>query len=284
MQRPSDLLKLCAGRELDLSVPQIMGILNVTPDSFSDGGRYNTLERALIHAREMIAAGARIVDIGGESTRPNAHKVTTQEEIDRVVPVIEALRRESDVIISIDTSSPDVMREAVAAGAGIINDVRALSLPGALDAAVMLQVPVILMHSLVEQPAQGVEPEYADVVLSVGEYLLERVVACESAGVRRENIILDPGFGAGMFGKTPPQNFELIRRFAELHELGFPLLAGVSRKSFIGSVLSNTEGQRLSASLALAVLLAQSGAQILRVHDVQETADALAMLKAVATV
>ncbi|MTI15095.1 dihydropteroate synthase [Sansalvadorimonas verongulae] len=262
-----------------------MGILNVTPDSFSDGGRYNSLDRAMRHARQMVADGAGIIDIGGESTRPNAQLVSETEEIDRVVPVIEALRAESDVVVSIDTSSARVMTAAVEAGAGIINDVRALSRPGTLAIAAECDVPVILMHSLVEQPEQGFVPQYDDVVTAVAEYLKERVQACEQAGIRRENIILDPGFGGGMFGKAPAHDLTLVKRFNEFFGehcgLGLPVLAGVSRKSFIGAVLSNTADERLAASLTVAVMLAQAGAQIIRVHDVKETVDALTMLQAV---
>ena len=276
----------CAGRVLDLTSPVVMGILNMTPDSFSDGGRYNSLDRALERAREMVAQGAGIIDIGGESTRPNAQLVSELEEVERVAPVIEAIRAELDVIVSVDTSSAQVMKAAVSAGAGIINDVRALNCPGALEAAAECGVPVVLMHSLVEQPKQGFVPSYDDVVVSVAEYLKARVRACERAGVSREKIILDPGFGGGMFGKTPAYDLELVKRFAEFygerHELDLPILAGVSRKSFMGSVLGNTADERLAASLTIAVVLAQAGAQIIRVHDVKETVDALTMLRAVA--
>ncbi len=268
--------------EQGLGMPHIMGILNVTPDSFSDGGQFNTLERALNHARAMVAAGASIIDIGGESTRPNAQPVAVTEEIARVVPVIEALRQESDVTISIDTSSPEVMTAAVAAGANIINDVRALSRPGAVQAAAESGASVILMHSLVQTPPLGFVPTYQDLVAEIGDYLLQRVAVCEAAGIDRRKIILDPGFGGGMFGKTPALDFELVRRFGELRRLGFPLLGGVSRKSFIGAVLHNAADERVVASITLAVLLAQAGANILRVHDVRETAEALAVLKAVA--
>ena len=267
---------------MQMQLPQIMGILNVTPDSFSDGGQFNTLASALAHAREMIAAGADIIDIGGESTRPGAEEVSVQQQLDRVIPVIEALRQESAIAVSIDTSSPEVMQAAVAAGANIINDVRALTVPGALDAAVACQMPVILMHSLVDGSAPNAVSDNCDIVAEVCHYLCQRAVACEQAGIKRENIILDPGFGGGWFGKTPARNFELVRRFHELHKLGYPLLAGVSRKSFIGSTLENKVGERLVASVTLAVLLAQAGAHILRVHDVRETADALAMLARVA--
>ncbi len=268
--------------EQGLGMPHIMGILNVTPDSFSDGGQFNTLDRALNHARAMVAAGASIIDIGGESTRPNAQPVSVAEEMARVVPVIEALRQESDVTISIDTSSPEVMTAAVAAGANIINDVRALSRPGAVQAAAESGASVILMHSLVQTPPLGFVPTYQDLVAEIGDYLLQRVAVCEAAGIDPGKIILDPGFGGGMFGKTPALDFELVRRFGELRRLGFPLLGGVSRKSFIGAVLHNAADERVVASITLAVLLAQAGANILRVHDVRETAEALAVLKAVA--
>ena len=228
-----------------------------------------------------MQAGARVIDIGGESTRPNAATVSVAEEIDRVVPVIEALRAESEIVISIDTSAPEVMTAAVAAGAGIINDVRALSRPGALEAAADCGVPVILMHSLVDQPDSDFKPAYEDIVVAVSDYLISRVRVCESAGIAREQIMLDPGFGGGMFGKTPEHDLQLVRRLGELHGLGFPLLTGVSRKSFIGAVLGNTADQRLAASLATAVLLAQAGAQLIRVHDVRETVDALTMLSAI---
>ena len=272
----------CAGRLLDLSRPNVMGILNVTPDSFSDGGRYNSFDKALRHASEMVEAGADIIDIGGESTRPGAQTISQAEEADRVVPVVEALSKEFDVVISVDTSSADVIREAASAGVGIVNDVRALSRPGALQAAADSRLPVILMHSLVEQPGAGFVPHYDDVVGEVSSYLKSRAIACVEAGIMQQKIILDPGFGGGMFGKTPELDLKLVREFSQLHQLGYPLLAGVSRKSFIGAVLDNAAGERLPASLALALLLAQSGAQIIRVHDVRETVDVLKISQAVA--
>ncbi|MCL6269986.1 dihydropteroate synthase [Sansalvadorimonas sp. 2012CJ34-2] len=272
----------CAGRLLDLGRPNVMGILNVTPDSFSDGGRYNTFDRALQHAREMVDAGAGIIDIGGESTRPGAQIISEAEEVDRVVPVIEAISKEFDIVVSVDTSSAAVIREATSAGAGIVNDVRALCRPGALEAAAASQVPVILMHSLVEQPESGFVPAYENVVDEVSGYLASRAELCQKAGIAKEKIILDPGFGGGMFGKTPAFDLQMIKRFSEFHRLGYPVLAGVSRKSFIGAVLENTADERLSASLAVALLLAQAGAQIIRVHDVKETVDVLKIANAVA--
>ena len=272
----------CAGRTLDLSRPNVMGILNVTPDSFSDGGCYNSFDRALVHARDMVLAGADIIDIGGESTRPGAQTVSVDEEIDRVVPVIEVLAKEFDVVVSVDTSSAQVMKAAAEAGVGMINDVRALSRSGALQAAAESEVPVVLMHSLIEQPEPGFVPAYGDVVEEVSGYLQSRAEACIAAGISKGSIVLDPGFGGGMFGKTPALDLKLVRYFSELHKLGYPLLAGVSRKSFIGSVLENKAEQRLSASLAVALILAQSGAQIIRVHDVQETVDVLKMAQAIA--
>ncbi len=270
----------CPDRLLDLSRPRIMGILNVTPDSFSDGGRYNTLDKAVRHAVEMVEAGADIVDVGGESTRPGAQTVTVQEEIDRIVPVIETLRRELDVVISLDTSEADVMRAGAAAGAGIINDVRALTRNGALQAAAELDLPVILMHSLREQPEPGFVPQYDDVVADVKAYLADRVAAAVDAGVKKEQIILDPGFGGGMFGKAPPHDLAMIQRFSEFLDMGMPVLAGLSRKSFIGAILDRPASERLPASLAVAALVLNAGAHILRVHDVAESADVLNMVMA----
>ena len=270
----------CRGQLLDLSRPRIMGILNVTPDSFSDGGRYNTLDKAVRHAVEMVEEGADIVDVGGESTRPGAQTVTVQEEIDRVVPVIEALRRELDVIVSLDTSEAEVMRAGAAVGAGIINDVRALTRDGALQVAAGLDLPVILMHSLREQPAAGFVPQYDDVVAEVKACLAERVTAAIDAGIRKEQIVLDPGFGGGMFGKTPSQDLTMIQRFSEFLDMGMPVLAGLSRKSFIGAILDRPVSERLPGSLAVATLVLNAGACILRVHDVAESVDVLNMVMA----
>lgn len=270
----------CGGRFLDLSRPRIMGILNVTPDSFADGGRYNTLDKAVIYAADMVDAGADIVDVGGESTRPGAQTVTAQEEMDRVVPVIERLRREVDVVVSLDTSEADVMRAGAVAGAGIINDTRALTRAGALQAVAELDLPVILMHSLREQPKQDFVPQYDDVVVAVKDYLSGRMSAAMKAGIKREQIILDPGFGGGLFGKAPQHDLEMIQRFAEFLSLDRPVLAGLSRKSFIGAILDRSVSDRLPASLAVATLVLSAGAHILRVHDVAESVDVMNVVMA----
>ncbi|MGD8407955.1 MAG: dihydropteroate synthase [Thiohalophilus sp.] len=259
--------------------PLIMGILNVTPDSFSDGGRFNRPTAALEHVRRMIAEGADIIDIGGESTRPGAPDVSEQGELDRVIPVIEAIRRESDIPISVDTSKPTVMREAVAAGASMINDVRALREAGALETAASLGVPVCLMHMQGQPRTMQADPHYDDVVEEVLEFLQQRVSACREAGVAAENIIIDPGFG---FGKTVSHNLSLFRHLDRFVASGQPVLVGVSRKSMIGKLLNDRPvDQRMAASVGLASLAGWLGVAILRVHDVQETADALAMCRAV---
>lgn len=257
----------------------IMGILNVTPDSFSDGGRYNQLDRALLQAEQMIASGAAIIDVGGESTRPGAEPVTLQQEQDRVLPVVEAIRSRLDTIVSVDTSSPSLMRDAAALGARMINDVRALTRDGALSAAADVDLPVCLMHMRGEpKTMQQSPPEYADVLQEVGQFLSERVTACESAGIDRKNILLDPGFG---FGKTPEHNLTLLNRLDELRIGGFPLLVGLSRKSLIAHVLGRPVGERLHGSLALAATAAIRGAWIIRVHDVAESSDVVKIINAV---
>lgn len=263
---------------LDLSRPVIMGILNVTPDSFSDGGQFVDRQRALQHARAMVAEGAAIIDVGGESTRPGARAVTAVEELARVIPVIEALHGEVDAPISIDTSKPEVMRAAVAAGAGLINDVYALRLPGALKAAASLGVPVCLMHMQGEPRTMQESPGYADVVGEVYNFLQERIDECMHAGMAREQLLVDPGFG---FGKTLEHNLELLRRLDEFAGLGAPLLVGLSRKSMIGKALGLALEERLHASVALALMAVQRGARIVRVHDVRATRDALGMYDAV---
>jgi dihydropteroate synthase len=268
----------CAGKPLDLSVPRVMGILNVTPDSFSDGGHYIAPAVAVARARQMVAEGAAVIDVGGESTRPGAAAVDADEEIARVVPVIAALAAELPVPISVDTSKPAVMQAAVAAGAGLINDVCALQQPGALAAAAELQVPVCLMHMQGEPRTMQQAPHYADVVGEVREFLARRVAACVAAGIARERILLDPGFG---FGKTLAHNLSLLKHLRELHGLGLPLLAGMSRKSMIGAVLDAPLEERLYGSLAVATLSAWLGAAIVRVHDVKATVDVLRMVAAV---
>lgn len=268
----------CAGRPLDLSTPQVMGILNITPDSFSDGGRYLRPELALVRARQMVAEGAAIIDIGGESTRPGAAAVGEQEELERVVPLVEMLATELPVPISVDTSKPAVMRAAVAAGAGLINDVYALRLPGAVEAAAALRVPVCLMHMRGEPRTMQEAPHYHDVVAEVMAFLAQRVAACETAGIDRARLMLDPGFG---FGKAMPHNLALLRRLTEFGALGLPLLVGLSRKSMIGALLDATVQERLHGSVAAAVLAAWQGAAIVRVHDVKATVDAMKIVAAV---
>lgn len=268
----------CGGRRLDLSHPRVMGVLNVTPDSFSDGGRFIAPGRAIDQAHAMCEAGAAIIDIGGESTRPGAAPVPLQQELDRVIPVIEALAPGLPVPLSIDTSKPGVMRAAVAAGAGMINDVCALAAPGALEAARDAAVPVCLMHMQGEPRTMQSDPKYSDVVADIKSYLAGRVAACEAAGMDRGRLLLDPGFG---FGKTLAHNLRLLARLAEFRELGLPLLVGLSRKSMFGALLDRPVEQRLVPSVVAAVLAAQHGAALLRVHDVAETADALKLLQAV---
>ncbi|MDA8483793.1 dihydropteroate synthase [Pseudomonas resinovorans] len=268
----------CGNRVLDLAQPHVMGILNVTPDSFSDGGCFNARDAALRHAAEMVAAGATLIDVGGESTRPGARPVSPTEELERVAPVVEAIARELDVVISLDTSTPAVMREGARLGAGMINDVRALRRDGALDAAADTGLAVCLMHMLGEPGSMQQDPRYQDVVREVGEFLSERMQACLAAGVPEDRIVLDPGFG---FAKTLAHNLSLFKHMEALHQLGRPLLVGVSRKSMIGQVLGREVHQRLSGSLALAALAVAKGACILRVHDVAETVDAVRIIAAV---
>lgn len=278
--RPSTLILNCAGRALDLSRTAIMGILNVTPDSFSDGGFFLSRERALAHARQMVEDGADIIDIGGESTRPGAQPVSVQEELDRVVPVIEAVRAALAVPISIDSSKPEVMRAAVAAGAGFINDVRALREAGALTAAAELGVPVCLMHMQGEPRGMQADPCYTDVVAEVRTFLTARLAACRAAGIDPARLVIDPGFG---FGKTLAHNLQLLRGLAGLGGLGAPILVGLSRKSMIGLALGLPVEQRLPASLALAVIAVANGARIVRTHDVRATREAVRMYETVYT-
>jgi len=266
-----------AGRELDLSRTHVMGILNVTPDSFSDGGRYNSKELAMIHARQMAADGAVFVDVGGESTRPGAVPVSTQEELDRVCPVVEAVASELDVIVSVDTSNPAVMAETARLGAGLINDVRALQREGAPETAAKAAIPVCLMHIQGEPQTMQLAPGYRNVRREVSSFLTERMRVAERAGVAAERIILDPGFG---FGKTAEHNFQLLASLDQLQLLGHPLLVGVSRKSMLGAVTGREVNERLPASLAAATISALKGAAILRVHDVRETVDAVKVVSA----
>ena len=265
---------------LDFSTPKIMAILNITPDSFFDGGRFDSSESALLQALQMIREGASIVDVGGESTRPGAEAVSEQQELDRVIPVIEQIVQHSDVIISIDTSKPAVMQAAVKAGARMINDVNALQAEGALPMAVQLQVPICLMHMQGSPRTMQTAPEYKDVVSEVRQFLSSRVAACRQAGIADDQIILDPGFG---FGKTVAHNMALIKHLPELVALDFPVLVGVSRKSTIGTILDKAVDERLYGSLALAGLAVWHGASIIRVHDVGPTADTLKIIQAVKT-
>ncbi|MFL9602980.1 dihydropteroate synthase [Aeromonas dhakensis] len=260
------------GLSLSLERPHVMGILNVTPDSFSDGGHFNQLERAMTHARQMVAEGATLIDIGGESTRPGAPDVSEQEELDRVLPVVEHMARELDVMISLDTSKAAVMREGCAAGAHLINDVRALLEPGALAAAAAADVPVCLMHMQGQPRTMQAEPHYDDLLGEVRAFFDERIAACLTAGIAREQLLLDPGYG---FGKTLEHNYQLLAQQESLLDYQLPLLVGMSRKSMIGNLLGRPVDERLAGSLACALIGMQRGARIIRVHDVRATMDAL---------
>lgn len=260
------------GLSLSLEHPHVMGILNVTPDSFSDGGHFNQLERAMTHARQMVAEGATLIDIGGESTRPGAPDVSEQEELDRVLPVVERMARELDVMISLDTSKAAVMREGCVAGAHLINDVRALLEPGALAAAAAADVPVCLMHMQGQPRTMQAEPHYDDLLGEVRAFFDERIAACLTAGIAREQLLLDPGYG---FGKTLAHNYQLLAQQESLLDYQLPLLVGMSRKSMIGNLLDRPVDERLAGSLACALVGMQRGARIIRVHDVRATMDAL---------
>jgi dihydropteroate synthase len=260
---------------LDLSTPRVMGILNVTPDSFSDGGAFNMLENGLTQTTLMLSEGADIIDIGGESTRPGALDVSVQQELDRVIPVIESIYQRFDTIISIDTSKAQVMTEATNAGASLINDVRAMQDNGALDAAVKAKVPVCLMHMQGQPRVMQQNPMYNDVVKDVTTFLQERISVCCKAGIAHEKIIVDPGFG---FGKSLEHNYQMLANLEEFHKLNVPILAGMSRKSMIGNLLHRKLNQRLAGNVAVATVAAQKGAQIIRVHDVKETVDAVKII------
>jgi len=261
---------------LDLSISRVMGILNVTPDSFSDGGAFNMLENGLSQAALMLTEGADIIDIGGESTRPGAQAVTVQQELDRVIPMIELIFKRFDTIISIDTSKAQVMAEAVSAGASLINDVRALQENGALDAAVVANVPVCLMHMQGQPRIMQQNPRYDDVVKDVMSFLRQRISTCHQAGIAKEQIIVDPGFG---FGKSIEHNYQMLANLEKFHQLKVPVLAGMSRKSMLGNLLQREIEQRLAGNIAVAVVAVQKGAQIIRVHDVKETVDAVKIVK-----
>ncbi len=272
----------CQGKILSLDQAQIMGILNLTPDSFSDGGNHTTPHAALMYARQMADEGAAIIDVGGESTRPGAYPVSVQHELDRVIPVIELLSAELDIPVSVDTSKPEVMYAAVGAGAGMINDVRALQLPGALQAATQLNaqasIPVCLMHMQGEPPVMQLDPQYENIVAEVKNFLVQRIETCINAGLSRERLLIDPGFG---FGKTLKHNLQLFKQLHELTTLGIPVLAGLSRKGMIGALLDAPVNRRLYGSLALAALAVWQGAVIIRAHDVRATVEVLKVCNAV---
>lgn len=270
----------CNGRALTLDRPRVMGIVNVTPDSFSDGGAHATADAAVAHALRLAEEGADLLDVGGESTRPGADEVPVAEELRRVIPVIERLARETSLPISVDTSKPEVMRAAVAAGAGLINDVYALRREGALDAAASLDVPVVIMHMQGEPRSMQAAPDYDDVVAQVHRFLTERVFAAEMAGIAKKKIVIDPGFG---FGKTLAHNLALLAQLDRFAELGLPVMAGLSRKRSIGELTGRERAsERVHGSVAAHLIAAQRGAKLLRVHDVAATVDALKVWSAVA--
>lgn len=270
----------CAGRVLKLDRPRVLGIVNVTPDSFSDGGAHADTDAAVAHALKLAEEGADVLDVGGESTRPGAAEVPVEEELRRVLPVIERLARETTLPISVDTSKPEVMRAAVAAGAGMLNDVQALRREGALEAAAALGVPVVLMHMLGEPRSMQSDPRYDDVVADVHRFLAERIFAAEMAGIAKQRIVVDPGFG---FGKTREHNLALLAGLERIAALGVPVLAGLSRKQTIGDITGRAEPRdRVHGSVAAHLIAVQRGARLVRVHDVAATVDALKVWAAVA--
>lgn len=265
-------------RSLDLSSPKIMGILNVTPDSFSDGGKYQGLDAALAQAELMVKQGAAIIDVGGESTRPGADLVSVEEELERTVPVVEAIAKNLDIMISVDTSTPQVIRECVSVGAHMWNDIRALQRPQALETAAQLDVAVCLMHMQGDPKTMQLKPHYENVCEEVQNFLLERAQVAQNAGISKDKIILDPGFG---FGKSVDENYQLLKNLNKLCAQGYPVLSALSRKSMIGHVTGQTNpGERIVGSVAGAVCSLMQGAAIVRVHDVSETAQALAVFNA----
>ena len=267
----------CGSQTIDLSQPVVMGVLNITPDSFSDGGQYRQVNAAVDHGLRMVEEGAAIIDVGGESTRPGADPVDAEEEIRRVVPVIEKLRAQTDAVISVDTSKPQVMRAAAAAGAGLINDVRALSEKGALEAAVASECAVCLMHMQGDPRSMQLAPHYDDVVSEVKAFLEQRVHSCRAAGMAADRMVIDPGFG---FGKTLEHNLQLLRHLGQLG-IELPIMVGLSRKSIVGRLTGRPAGERVYGSVALAVISVMNGARIVRVHDVGATVDALKTVTAV---
>ncbi|MFH4530412.1 dihydropteroate synthase [Vibrio diabolicus] len=263
-------------KSLDLSRPHVMAILNVTPDSFSDGGKYNSIELALAQVDKMIKAGVSIVDVGGESTRPGAPDVSLEEELRRVVPVIKAIREKYDVWISVDTSKAEVMRQAIEAGADLINDIRSLQEPGALEVAAKAKLPICLMHMKGQPRTMQVAPHYDDLMSDVSAFLEERIAACEAAGIDKSQLILDPGFG---FGKTIEHNYHMLAHLEKFHEFGLPILAGMSRKSMIFKLLDKPAAECTNASVVCATIAAMKGAQIIRVHDFEETIEAMKVVE-----
>lgn len=271
----------CAGRVIKLDRPRVVGIVNVTPDSFSDGGEHATTDAAVAQGARLAEEGADVLDVGGESTRPGAVEITLEEELRRVIPVIEQLAKRTSLPVSIDTSKPEVMRAAVAAGAGMINDVYALRRDGALEAVAELGVPVVLMHMQGEPRSMQDAPDYDDVVGDVHRFLAERIFAAEMAGIAKKNIVVDPGFG---FGKRPQHNLTLLAQLQRFAELGVPVMAGLSRKKTIGELTGRDDPHdRIHGSVAAALIAAQRGAKLLRVHDVAATVDALKVWNAIAS-
>jgi len=269
---------LCGKHSLNIEIPQVMGILNVTPDSFSDGGKFSRIDVALKQAEQMITDGATIIDIGGESTRPGAKDVSEQDELARVIPVLEAIKKRFDTIVSIDTSKANVMSEAIHHGAGIINDVRALQNKGCLDAvAQSTDIAICLMHMQGLPRTMQHKPQYQSLISDISSFFQQRITACEEAGISSSRLMLDPGFG---FGKSLEQNYSLLAQMNRFQSLNLPILAGLSRKSMIGNLLNREVNERLAGSLATAIIAAQQGAQIIRVHDVKETVDVLKVLQA----
>lgn len=294
----------CAGKCINLNRVHIMGVLNITPDSFYENSRCKNLDDTLRKAEMMIQGGATFLDVGGESTskmvqrygyqkndfqyvgaasanKDSTDTASSEQELERIVPAIEALVKRFDTVISVDTSSAAMITESALAGAGMINDIRALYRPGALEAAAATKLPVILMHSLINHPKPGFTPHYDNLMLDVLNYLKKAVSRCEDAGINRQRLMVDPGFGGGLFGKTPAYDLSMLKHFNRFHELGLPILAGMSRKSFIGATLNKEPKDRLPGSLAVALIAVQAGAHILRVHDVTETHDVVRMLEAV---
>lgn len=274
----TNIINLPRGRKLNLEKPCVMGILNVTPDSFSDGGKFLDTAHAVQQAMQLLDEGATIIDIGGESTRPGAPDVNLDDELNRVIPAIKAIRAKSDSVISVDTSKAQVMEQAILAGADIVNDVRALQEPHALSTlAKYPDVAICLMHMQGQPRTMQSEPTYTDLLAQINLFFEQRISACETAGIKVEQLILDPGFG---FGKTLEHNFEILAKFNAFNKFALPLLAGLSRKSMIGNLLNRKTDERLAGSLAGALIAAQNGAKIIRVHDVKETADVLGVLQA----